>query len=177
MQVHPMPNLAIASLAAWAFACAVAFFGQSDLSFSFAYFVLPFSAYLVPILVSLLAANFYGRSFHASCKVGSAKIQAMTSALLACISYIVCVVVLSRLLEIPWRQAKFGDPVLSLGLSSAGFYAFVVALFASLTVVVLRQVPKNSKTARVCVCSLAMLGFSSAAYLLVCLSPLVEWRS
>ncbi len=177
MQSLSSPSVLIAVLASWLVACVVMPFARSDLAFGFVYFVLPWSAFIVPIVVGQLAARLYYYTSSPQPTVMPSRFRSIALVFMAGIAYLLCVAVLSRLLEIPWRQAKFGDPVLSLGRSAA--QAFVIAALATGTAVllVLRAVPRASVAARLGVAALGMLAFACLAYVCVGASSLVAWRA
>lgn len=175
MPILHSPKHHVALLLLWGVACVWAFFGRSDLAFQVAYQALPISALVVPIVIGHLGALIYGSASKASQSSPRPHITALI--LLAAIAYGLCVVVLARVLEIPWRQAKFGDPVLSLGRSAAEGFFLVWLATGVTTALVLRAVPRNTKASSFGAAALAMLCAAGLTYLTVGLSSLVEWRA
>lgn len=85
--------------------------------------------------------------------------------------------VIARFLELPWRAGKLGETSLNLGKSAAQFYGLAAILTALAAFALLRATPANSRYARYAIGSLGMLISASLIYLLLGLSPLVQWRS
>ncbi|OYU25296.1 MAG: hypothetical protein CFE41_22150 [Burkholderiales bacterium PBB2] len=165
----------LALLALWLLACVAVFHAKSDFAFGFMYFALPVSALLVPLAVGRVAFKL-NRDVGASVETSPGYWE-VAAFILAALAYVVCGFVLNRLLEIPWRQAKFGDPVLSLGHSAALFFALVALTLGSAAWLVLHKAPARSRAAAFCSAALAMLGFACVAYAAVGASPFALWRT
>jgi uncharacterized membrane protein len=169
------PQALAVLLALWLLACVAAYLSKSDLVMQFSYVVLPLSALLVPLAVGRVAYKVNRKS--GSPVKDASKPWELAALGLASLSYLVCAVVLSRLLEIPWRQAKFGDPVLSLGYSAAQFFCLIAVSLASAAALLLYKTPKQSRPTAYASAALAMLGFACLAYAAIGVSPFAQWRA
>lgn len=176
MHVRIPPPLPIVFLAIWALTCICAFlFASTPAVFEFAYFVLPLSAFIVPICfahVSCQLANWDESSTTANKR--SIALSA-AAAVIGVVAYGLSFSVIARFLELPWRAGKFGETSLDLGKSAAQFYSLVAVLTALSAFALLRAAPINSRYARYAIGSLGMLLSASLIYLLLGLSPLVQW--
>jgi uncharacterized membrane protein len=169
------PQALAVLLALWFLACVAAYVSKSDLVFQFSYFVLPLSALLVPLAVGRVAYRINRKNGSPTKDAsGPRKLAALG---LASLSYLVCALLLNRLLEIPWGQAKFGDPVLSLGYSAAQFFGLIVVSLAATAALILYKAPRQSRPAAYAAAALAMLGFACLAYAAVGVSPFAQWRA
>jgi hypothetical protein len=178
MQMRVPPSLPLAFLGIWAVACIFAFlFASVPPVFEFAYFVLPLSAFIVPLCFSHLACRLANRS--TSEQVGNTSSIALSAAAAAIgvVAYGLSFSVIARFLELPWRAGKFGEKSLDLGMSAARFYGLTASLTALAAFALLKFVPANSSYARYAIGSLGMLIAASLFYLLLGLSPLVQWRA
>jgi hypothetical protein len=178
MQMRVPPSLPLAFLGIWAVACIFAFlFASVPPVFEFAYFVLPLSAFIVPLCFSHLACRLANRS--TSEQVGNTSSIALSAAAAAIgvVAYGLSFSVIARFLELPWRAGKFGETSLDLGMSAARFYGLTASLTALAAFALLKFVPANSSYARYAIGSLGMLIAASLFYLLLGLSPLVQWRA
>ena len=109
MQTRVPPSLPLAFLAIWAVACIFAFlFASEPPVFEFAYFVLPLSAFVVPLCFSHLACRLANRG--TSEQVGNTSSIALSAAAAAIgvVAYGLSFSVIARFLELPWRAGKFG---------------------------------------------------------------------
>ena len=172
--VSPKPLAAI--MVAWSVACVIAFFAESRLTFGFAYFVLPLSAFVIPLVVGALTASVLVRRQPNLGSANGALGKSVVAGVLGVAGYLLCFAVLARLLEIPWRNAKFGDPVLNLGASTAQFFVVLAALVLGAALLLLRGVPRRSWPASVAAACVGMVLFAGTLYLLVGISPLTQWR-
>jgi len=75
------------------------------------------------------------------------------------------------------RAGKFGETSLHLGISAAQFYGLAAFLTALAAFALLKASPTNSRYARYAIGSLGMLTAASLIYLLLGLTPLVQWRA
>jgi len=165
----------LALLGAWLVACAFAFLSASDLALLIGYYALPFSPFLVPLVIGRLAAKTnWGIASNPA--ENSSLVQACAG-LTAAVSYLLTLAVIGRLLEIPWRQAKFDDPVLSLGFAAAQLYLVFAAAVACSAFLIVKFSSEESRSGQYGKASLGMLAFGSVSYLLVGLSPFVSWRA
>jgi hypothetical protein len=172
------PTLLKALLVAWLLACVVAAAVNTDLVFSFAYFVLPESALVVPALVAALAVQVRRAHIFPPQHVSARALAAeLTSYALLPIAYLMSVAVLARLLEIPWRLAKFGAESLDLGLSAAGVFTLAAVSVVGFALISLRRLQPGSRAWAAATASIAMLSFASLLYFVVGVSPLVQWRA
>ena len=172
------PKLLKTLLCAWLVACVVATGANTDFVFSFAYFVLPTSSLVVPVLVATLAVQV--RRAHVSpLQLPSARPIAaeLTSYALLPIAYLMSFAVLARLMEIPWRRSKFGGEPLDLGLSTAGVFSLAAVSVVGLALISLRRFQPGSRAWAAATASIAMLSFASLLYFVVGVSPLVQWRA
>lgn len=167
-----------AILGGWLIACVVAASVNTDPVFNFAYFVLPASALVVPALVATLAVQVRRAQVSPHEHVSPrALVAELTSFALLPIAYLMSFAVLARLLEIPWRRAKFGGESLDLGLSAAGLYSVAAASVVTLSVISMRRLQPGSRAWAAATASIAMLSFASLAYFVIGVSPLVQWRA
>ena len=172
------PTLLKTLLGAWLVACAVAAGVNTDLVFSFAYFVLPASALLVPVLVATLAVQVRQAHVSAPQLVSARAIPAeLTAYALLPIAYLMSFAVLARLMEIPWRRAKFVGESLDLGLSAAGVFSLAAVSVIGLALISLRRLQPRSRAWAAATASIAMLSFACLLYFVVGVSPLVQWRA
>lgn len=176
--IHPMPKLSIAALLLWMLLCAATYaFAREDLVFEFSYFVLPCSALAVPLCVAHICDRLF-------CKI-SERLQnerptfftALAAALIGVSAYVLSAIVLGRFLELPWRLGKFGETSFSLGRGAAERYSMLAVLVVACAFLLYRTAPNGSKAARYAVGSIGMVAFSSSVYLIIGLSPLVEWKA
>lgn len=172
------PSLLKTLLGAWLVSCVVAAGVSTDLVFSFAYFVLPLSALVVPALVAALAVQVRRAQVSPPLHVAARALAAeLTSYALLPIAYVMSFAVLARLLEIPWRRAKFGGESLDLGLSAAGVFSLAAMSVVGLALISLRRLQPGSRAWSAATASIAMLSFASLLYFSVGVSPLVNWRA
>jgi hypothetical protein len=178
MRMRIPPSLPLAFLAIWAFACICAFlFASTSAVFEFAYFVLPFSAFVVPLCFSHLSCRLANGGENATIEGKPSIALSAAAAAIGVVAYGLSVSVIARFLELPWRAGKFGETSLDLGKSAAQFYSLVAILTALSAFALLRAAPVNSRYARYAIGSLGMLISASLIYLLFGLSPLVQWRA
>jgi hypothetical protein len=175
MSPKPLKTL----LCAWLLACMVATVVNTDVVFGFAYFVLPASALVVPVLVAALAVQVLRARASPKPLVAprSSVAAELTSYALLPIAYLMSFAVLARLLEIPWRRAKFGGESLDLGLPAAAVFSLAAVSVAGIALVSLRRLQPRSRGWAAATASIAMLLFASLLYLAVGVSPLVQWRA
>jgi hypothetical protein len=175
-KVHPSLSMRalVTLLALWLLTCVAAYFATSDLGFHLTYFVLPASALFVPLAVGHAAYKFSRGAGESRSTPGKA--VELAALALAVLSYVACIVVLNRILELPWHHVKFGDSVLSLGRSAAQFFALVALSLSAAAAIVWRNCPSKSRPRAFCSSALAMLGFACFAYAAIGASPLTEWR-
>jgi len=177
MRMRIPPALPFKFLISWAFACIFAFlFSSASGIFEFAYFVLPFSAFIVPLCFSHISCRFVHGDERATLESRSSIALSAAAALIGIAAYGLSVAVFGRFLELTWRTAKFGQTSLDLGKSAAQFYSLVAFLTALAAFALLRVAPVNSRHARYASGSLGMLISASLIYLVFGLSPLVQWR-
>ncbi len=178
MYIRVPAALTLAFLAIWAFACIFAFFFADVLAvFAFAYFVLPFSAFVVPLFVAHLSCRLVNGGERATIQSKPSIALSAAAGAIGVVAYGLCFSVIARFLELPWRAGKFGETSLDLGKSAAQFYSLVAVLTGLSAFTLLRAAPINSRYARYAIGSLGMLISASLIYLLFGLSPLVEWRA
>ena len=178
MHMRIPPALPVAFLAIWAFACIFAFLFANVLEvFEFAYFVLPFSAFFVPLFVAHLSCWLVNGGESATIESKPSIALSAAAGAIGVVAYGLSVSVIARFLELPWRAGKFGETSLDLGKSAAQFYSLVAVLTGLSAFALLRAAPINSRYSRYAVGSLGMLISASLIYLLFGLSPLVEWRA
>lgn len=172
------PSLPLAFLAIWALACVFAFlFASVSPVFDFAYFVLPYSAFIVPLCVAYLSCRLANGSDRAPMESKSSIALSAAAAVIGVVAYWLCFAVITRFLELPWRAGKFGETSLDLSKSAAQFYSLLAILTALSAVALLRAAPVSSRYARYAIGSLGMLISASFIYLLFGLTPLVHWRA
>lgn len=178
MHMRIPPALPLASLVIWAFACIFAFFfANVSAVFEFAYFVLPFSAFVVPLIVAHLSCRLVNGGESATIESKPSIALSAAAGAIGVVAYGLSLSVIARFLELPWRAGKFGETSLDLGKSAVQFYSLVAILTALSAFALLRAVPLNSRYASYAVGSLGMLISASLIYLLFGLSPLVQWRA
>jgi hypothetical protein len=178
MRVHIPPSLPLAFLAIWAIACIFAFlFASVSPVFEFAYFVLPFSAFVVPLCVSHLSCRIANGGQSAPTEIKRSIALSAAAAAVGVVAYGLSFSVIARFLELPWRAGKFGETSLDLGMSAAQFYGLAAILTALAAFALLKASPTNSRYARYAIGSLGMLTVASLIYLLLGLTPLVQWRA
>lgn len=178
MRIPIPPALPLAFLAIWAFACIFAFlFANVSAVFEFAYFVLPFSALVVPLFVAHLSCRLVNGGESATIESKPSIALSAAAGAIGVVAYGLSFSVIARFLELPWRAGKFGETSLDLGKSAAQFYSLVAVLTALSAFALLRAAPINSRYARYAIGSLGMLISASLIYLLFGLSPLVQWRA
>lgn len=178
MRLYIPKWLPLAFLVFWAIACIFAFFFASvSPVFEFAYFVLPFSAFVVPLCVSRLSCRVANGGQSEPMENKTSIGLSAAAAVIGVLAYVLSFAVIARFLELPWRAGKFGETSLSLGKSAAQFYGLAAILTALAAIALLRAAPVNSRYACYAIASLGMLISASVIYLLLGLSPLVQWRS
>lgn len=178
MRLRMPPSLPLAFLAIWAVACIFAFlFASVSPVFEFAYFVLPLSAFVVPLCVSHLSCRLANRDKRELVENTPSFVLSATAAAIGVVAYGLSFSVIARFLELPWRAGKFGETSLDLGMSAAQFYGLAAMLTALAAFALLKSAPANSRQARYAIGSLGMLIAASLIYLLLGLSPLVQWRA
>jgi hypothetical protein len=178
MRMRIPPSLPLVFLAIWTFACIFAFhFASVSAVFAFAYFVLPFSAFVVPLCISSLACRLANGGASEAMESKPSIPLSAASAAIGVVAYGLSFSVISRFLELPWRAGKFGETSLDLGKSAAQFYTLAAILTALSAFALVRAAPVNSRYARYAFGSLGMLISASIIYLLFGLSPLVNWRA
>ncbi|TBO27481.1 hypothetical protein EYS42_16730 [Aquabacterium lacunae] len=175
MRVHIPPSLPLAFLAIWAIACIFAFlFASVSPVFEFAYFVLPFSAFVVPLCVSHLSCRLANVVQSEPTESKRSIALSAAAAAIGVVAYGLSFSVIARFLELPWRAGKFGEASLDLGMSAAQSYGLAAILTALAAFALLKASPTNSRYA---IGSLGMLTVASLIYLLLGLTPLVQWRA
>lgn len=178
MRVHIPPSLPLAFLAIWAIACIFAFlFASVAPVFAFAYFVLPFSAFVVPLCVSHLSCRLANVDQSEPTESKRSIALSAAAAAIGVVAYGLSFSVIARFLELPWRAGKFGEASLDLGMSAAQFYGLAAILTALAAFALLKASPTNSSYARYAIGSIGMLTAASLIYLLLGLTPLVQWRA
>lgn len=178
MHMRIPPALPLAFLAIWAFVCIFAFlFANVSAVFEFAYFVLPLSAFVVPLFVAHFSCRLVNGGERATIESKPSIALSAAAGVIGVVAYGLSFSVLARFLELPWRAGKFGETSLDLGNSAAQLYSLVAVLTALSAFALLRAVPINSRYARYAIGSLGMLISASLIYLLFGLSPLVQWRA
>jgi hypothetical protein len=178
MRMRIPPSLSLGFLAIWAFACIFAFlFASVSAVFEFAYFVLPFSAFVVPLCVAHLSCRLANGGDNTSIDSKPSITLSPVATAIGVAAYGLSISVIARFLELPWRAGKFGETSLDLGKSSAQFYSLAATLTALSAIALLRAAPVNSRYARYAIGSLGMLISASLVYLLFGLSTFVHWRA
>ena len=177
--IHPMPKLSIAALLLWMVLCTASYvFAKEDLAFEFSYFVLPFSSLAVPLCVAHISNRLV-------CPI-SERLQnehpmfftALAAAVVGVAVYLLPQIVFGRLLKLPWRLGKFGETSLSLGLGAAERYSMLAVLVVACAFALYRIAPKGCQGGTLCSRqSIGMVTFSNSVYLIIGLTPLVEWRA
>ena len=168
----PLPLLLL--LLVWLLLTVASFYATSPTVAVLANTTQTIAAFLLPALIG--RAAFIAARPPASRVVPAPAPLGLLSWLLMAVAYNLCVLVLLRVLEIPWRNFKFNDPVLSLGISAAQTYAVAALATAGVCVAVARASPAPSRTRSVCVAALAMVVFGSGIDAIVGTTPFVEWR-
>lgn len=116
MHVRISPLLPIAFLVIWAITCVCTFlFATTSVVLDFAYFVLPFSAWVAPLCFAQLTCLLVSSNKNSPPARKPAVVLSVATFALAVAAYVLSIVVISRFLELPWRLGKFGEPSLSLG--------------------------------------------------------------
>ena len=178
MQLRLPPNLPVAFLVVWAIACVIAFLFSSALPvLYFAYFVLPYSACIVPLCVAHVSCRLFGLSPQSATNRKHSLGLSVASAVIGFVAYGMSLSVIGRFLEIPWRMGKFSDGTLSLGRSAAEEFGLAAAVVTLCAFALLRAAPPKSRYTQYAVGSMGMVGVASLMYLLFGLSPFVEWRA
>lgn len=178
MRLSIPPWLPLAFLTLWAIVCIFAFvFASVSPVFEFTYFVLPFSAFIVPLCVSHLSCRLVNGGQRAPMESKLSIALSAAAAVIGVVAYGLSFAVIARFLELPWRAGKFGETSLDLGKSAAQFYGLAAILTALAAFALLRAAPANSRYALYAIGSLGMLTVASLIYLLMGLSPLVQWRA
>jgi hypothetical protein len=178
MQMRASPSLPLAFLAMWAVACIFSFrFASVSPVFEFAYFVLPFSAFVVPFCFAHISCRLANRGKSEQVEKTPSIVLSAAAAAIGVVAYGLSFSVIARFLELPWRAGKFGQTSLDLGMSTARFYGLAAILTALAAFALLKFVPANSRYARYAIGSLGMLIAASLIYFLLGLSPLVNWRA
>ena len=166
MNARVSPRFLIAVLAFWFLACITAYVSRSTLIFEFAYFILPFSA-LIRIFRS------YRPERHSP---PQRKLLTVATYVLRGMSYIFSFAILARLLEIPWRRAKFGEP-LDLGGSTAILLFVASASIMGASYLLFQKLHPDSREAPIVVAGIGMVAFAMLLYVALGISPLVQWRA
>lgn len=146
MRLRVPPALPVTFLVVWVLACVFAFyFASSTAVFVFSYFVLPFSAFIVPLCIAHASCRLVGFG-ETSTKVHPHSIGlSLTAAIVGVAAYGLSATVVGRFLELPWRVGKFGDTSLTLGKSAAEFFSFAAVLVALSAFALLRVAPPKSQ--------------------------------
>lgn len=173
------PSVAsIALLGLWVLVCIFSYaFATQVIVFEFAYFVLPFSAFIVPLGIAHIACRLKYSKVSPRNQGGFNLWISLASAVTAVAAYLLSFAVFQRLLELPWHHGKFGDTSLSLGKAAAAQFTVAAAVVAIAAVLLLRSAPRGSRPAKYAFGSLGMLSAASLIYLLLGVSPFVEWRA
>ena len=173
---HGLPKTLTAILVVWVVAVAGAIAIKTDLAFMFAYYVLPFSALVVPLIVGAIAVQSWPARYSGGSDIADRKAATVAAVASAFMAYLLAYAVLARMLEIPWRLAKFGDGTLSLGFTAATLYGVAALAVFAVALFLLPRVRWRSRAWQGVIASIGMLAFSSALYFCVGISPLVQWR-
>lgn len=184
MRFSLRPTTLLAILATWAAFCVAAVLvPTAPLIFEISYYVLWFSAFPIPLLIGSLATHCAKAENPSSAAVKLSKqvrpksvLISLAAAVVGVFGYLLCFAVLSRLLEIPWRAAKFGESTLDLGVSAAQTFTVCASVVFVMALALFRNVPRNSQAANYAAAAMGMIAFASVLYLAFGLSPLVEWR-
>lgn len=174
MTIHLSPRLLIAFLAVWATLCVACYALRSELAFIFAYFILPTSALVVPLVIAALSIHTYRSRSPDLIRSLNWSITNIPFFLLASIAYLLSYLGLARLLEIPWRQAKFGES-LDLGVAASSLFLTTVVVVLGASLLALRYA--QSRSANAAAASIGMLSFTLIVFIIVASSPLVQWRA
>lgn len=149
-----------------------------DFAFFVAYFLLPLAAWVLPFWIGRV-----GRPYILSLKIwaktgsSSSKIGVGMGIAFYLMSYLACVVVFSRFLELPWRFMKFGDLSLDLGRDAAAWFVLCATVVIAMQVALARRTSADSKAAKSYAAGVVMLIAAMVVYLLLGLTPLVFWRA
>ena len=168
-------------LAGWALLSVASFLlSEVEIVFYFAYFVLPISALLVPLLVATAATGMMRNG--AQAKPARQKgwrhlVLSVWAAVVGVASYLLCAIVVGRFLELPWRMGKFGESSLSLGKTTATFFCVVAGAVLLAAWCLAKVSAPESRYNLYAKASMAMVLFACGLYFVIGATPLVEWRS
>ena len=176
MNARVSPRFLIAVLAFWFLACITAYVSRSTLIFEFAYFILPFSALLIPLIVGALVIRIFRSYRPERHSPPQRKLLTVATYVLRGMSYIFSFAILARLLEIPWRRAKFGEP-LDLGGSTAILIFVASASIMGASYLLFQKLHPDSREAPIVVAGIGMVAFAMLLYVALGISPLVHWRA
>jgi hypothetical protein len=95
----------------------------------------------------------------------------------AMLSYFICLSVLARASEVVWRNGKFGDPTVSLGLSAAKFFGLLVVIHLSVTYYLAARARPGTLASKLGFASLGMATGACAVYIALGISPFATWRA
>lgn len=178
MLLRASNRLLLAFMCLWAFSCVISYsYASLPIVFEFSYFVLPFSAFIVPLCMAQLTCRLTGLTRSTQSGARFNFWLTMITAATGVAAYILSFSVIGRFLELPWRSGKFGETSLSLGKSAAEFFsisAFIVMLSA---LAVLCATPRGSRHALYAAGSLGMIVPTGLAYFLFGISSFVQWRA
>ena len=178
MQFRLPPTLPAAFLVVWAISWIFSFLYVSvPAVFWFAYFVLPISAFIVPLCFAHISCQIFGLSQETGSKHQHSIGLSLISAIIGVASYVLTISVVGTFLQIPWRMGKFEEGALSLGRSAAEAFGLAAVIVTLSAIALLRIAPPNSRYTKYAAGSIGMVGAASIVYLLLGLSPFVEWRA
>lgn len=172
--------LCAAFIAVWVAICIFThYFSTILIVLEFAYFILPFTVFAIPLCIGHIASSLLRPTLHLR-HLPKERIEppfAIFTAIVGFAAYSLSVAVVGRFLELTWRRGKFGESSLSLGLSASFEYSGLAALVLLVAWAIFKMAPRNSWASGYAIGSIGMVLFSSTIYLLFGLSPFVQWRS
>lgn len=150
------------------------FHGQSELAYSASKAFCVATSFVWPAMFGVLAMQIAPKS---DIRTNAGTMLTCLLMTLAALSYFVALEVVARMTEIVWRNQKFGDPSVSLGLAAAQFFVVLVVVQIAFTSFLTSKAIAGSLANRAGFASIGMSVGACLAYLALGLSPFASWRS
>ena len=159
-----------------AIGCVASYFVRNRETERAAFLFLSFSILALPAVAGLFGSAFGSRHETALYQALTSRAHSIVASACAAVSYALCVAVLARALEIPWRHIKFGTASLTLGRTSALTFALLSLLIAGLLIPIARNPTASGSAAKTAMAGLTMQSLAVTIYAVIGLSPFAIWH-
>ena len=151
-----------------------AFHGQSTVAYRGAEVFCIVTTFIWPGLFGVAGLQFVPKS---NAHFKADRLVTFALGLSALLSYFICLSVLARASEVVWRNGKFGDPTVSLGLSAAKFLGLLVVVHLGATYYLTARARPGTLASKLGFASQGMAIGACAVYFVLGISPFATWRA